>query len=142
MNFSQSKVVWANSLDVDKIVPSEVKNLCHLMNAEFLRNLSLVKLENFAKKNAGVVKSIILVRRHECIMLSEEQRCISYGLEAIERLSRVLKLDYYEHAAEHFKDLGKDHEVTLSFLMNLRQNSDFSDYQAILGYLSYWIDDQ
>jgi hypothetical protein len=38
--------------------------------------------------------------------------------------------------------LGKDHEVTLSFLMNLRQSSDFSDYQAILGYLSYWIDDQ
>jgi hypothetical protein len=88
-------------------------------------------------------------------MLSEEQRCISYGLEAIERVIergivwkqfieavRVLKLDYYEHAAEHFKDLGRDHEATLSFLMNLRQSSDFSDYQAILGYLSYWIDDQ
>ena len=40
MNFSQSKVVWANSLDVDEIVPSEVKNLCHLMNAVFAESVA------------------------------------------------------------------------------------------------------
>jgi uncharacterized protein YktA (UPF0223 family) len=76
-------------------------------------------------------------RRQECIMLSEEQRCISYGLEAIERvIERGIVWKQFieaEHAVKHFIDLGKDHEVTLSLLMNLRQTSDFSDYQAILG---------
>ena len=105
-----------------------------------------MKLENFAKKNAGVVKSIILVRGDTSVLCIMEaiERVIERGIvwkQFIEAV-RVLKLDYYEHAAEHFKDLGKDHEVTLSFLMNLRQSSDFSDYQEILGYLSYWIDDQ
>ena len=155
MNFSQSKVVWANSYDVDEIVPSEVKNLCHLMNAVFAESVACEIGKLCKEKCRGCEVNHPSQRRHECIMLSEEQRCISYRLEAIERVIergivwkqfieavRLLKLDYYEHAAEHFKDLGKDHEVTLSFLMNFRQSSDFSDYQAILGYLSYWIDGQ
>ena len=77
-----------------------------------------------------------------------------YGLEAVERLIeqgilwkefiqaiRVKRIEYHEHAAVHFKNFGKDHEATLDLLMNLRRDSSFSNYQGILNYLSYWIND-
>ena len=47
---------------------------------------------------------------------------------------RVMKLDPHEHVVQHFKNLTKDPE----FLKDLKFNSNFPEYQAILGYLSYW----
>jgi hypothetical protein len=77
MNFSQSKVIWANSLDVDEIVPSEVKNLCHLMNAVFAESVAYEIGKLCKEKCRGCEVNHPSQRRHECIMLSEEQRCIS-----------------------------------------------------------------
>ena len=87
-------------------------------------------------------------------MMSEEDGWIMHGLEDIERTIRqeiiwkqfieairFMKLDYHEYATEHFKNLTKDHETALYFLKDLKFNSDFPEYQAILGYLSYWSDD-
>jgi hypothetical protein len=35
MNTLINQTLWANSLNVDEVVPWEVKNLCNLMNAIF-----------------------------------------------------------------------------------------------------------
>ena len=51
---------------------------------------------------------------------------------------RVMKLDPHEHVVQHFKNLTKDPETTAEFLKDLKFKSDFPEYQAILGYLSYW----
>jgi hypothetical protein len=58
-------------------------------------------------------------------MLSEVDSQILYGLEAVERVIKqgilwkevieaihVMRLEYHEHAAKHFKNFGKDHEAT------------------------------
>ncbi|CAB4034266.1 Hypothetical predicted protein, partial [Paramuricea clavata] len=66
-------------------------------------------------------------RRHDCIMLSDEERWLLHGLGAVERVIergivkkqffeaiRVMKLEYYGRAKEH-ANLIKDREVTLDF---------------------------
>ncbi|CAB4003152.1 Hypothetical predicted protein [Paramuricea clavata] len=89
-------------------------------------------------------------RRHNCIMLSDEEGWLLHGLEEVEHVIengilrkqfleaiRVMKLEYYGRAKEHhYVNLTKDHKVTLDFLGNLR--GSFSDYQPILNYLMYW----
>ena len=73
-----------------------------------------------------------------------------HGLEAIAQIIdqgilwkqfteaiRVMKLDYHEDVTQHFQNLAKDHEATLEFLKKLKFETDYSDYQPILGYLSY-----
>jgi hypothetical protein len=35
MNTLINQTLWANSLNIDEVVPWEVKNLCNLMNAIF-----------------------------------------------------------------------------------------------------------
>jgi hypothetical protein len=84
-------------------------------------------------------------------MMSEDEGWIMHGLEAIEQVIacqvvwkhfteaiRVMKLNYHEHATEHFQNLTRNHETTLELLKDLKFKSDISEYQAILGYLSYW----
>jgi hypothetical protein len=44
----------------------------------------------------------------------------------------------FETIVQHFKNLTKDPETTAEFLKDLKFNSNFPEYQAILGYLSYW----
>ncbi len=59
-------------------------------------------------------------RRHDCLMLSEQEKWQSYGLEAIERVIvkrmvwrqfveaiRVMKLQYHKDARKHFDNLEK-----------------------------------
>ena len=86
-------------------------------------------------------------------MMSEEG-WIMHGMEAIEGIIkheivwkqfveaiRIMKLNYHEYATEHFKNLTKNYEATLEFLKDLKFNSSFSEYKAVLGYLSYWSED-
>ena len=67
-----------------------------------------------------------------------------HGSEAVERVTEhqtvskhftkaicVMKLDPHEHVVQHFRS-------TTEFLKDLKFNSSFYEYQAILGYLSYW----
>ena len=62
-------------------------------------------------------------------MLSDEEGWLLHGLEAVERVIergivrkqfleaiRVMKLEYYGRAKEHYANLIKDREVTLDFL--------------------------
>jgi hypothetical protein len=85
-------------------------------------------------------------KRHECLMMSEDEGWIMHGLEAIERVIesqvvwkhfteaiRVMKLNYHEHATEHFQNLTRNHETTLELLKDLKFKSGISEYQAILG---------
>jgi hypothetical protein len=82
-------------------------------------------------------------------MLSDKEGWLLHGLEAVERVIergivrkqfleaiRVMKLEYYGRAKEHYANLIKDREVTLDFWGDLRGR--FSDYQPILNYLMYW----
>ena len=70
-----------------------------------------------------------------------------YGLDAMTLISdtvwvqfieaiRVMKMDYRIY--EYFENMIRNSESTLGFLMNL----NCSCYEAILGYLSYWIADR
>jgi hypothetical protein len=88
-------------------------------------------------------------------MLTLEESWTMYGLDAIEQVIergilwklfneaiRVQKLDYYKVVREHYENLTKNYETTLEFLKDLRYNSECFDYQAILGYLYYWSENQ
>ena len=56
---------------------------------------------------------------------------------------RVLKWTYHERAKEHYKNLGKNHEVTLDFLKNVKQlDIGFDEFQPILNNLTYWSEDE
>ena len=84
-------------------------------------------------------------------MMSEEERWITYGLEAIEHVIkkgilwkhfreaiRIMRLIPHKHAINHFQKLSSNHETTLELLMGLQFKADLSEYQDILGYLHYW----
>ncbi|CAB4025477.1 Hypothetical predicted protein [Paramuricea clavata] len=111
-----------NDLVVDE-VSYEVKNVCDLMNAVFFE---------------AVVCEIRRLLKEKCPGCEAVERVIERGivkkqfLEAI----RVMKLEYYGRAKEHYANLIKDREVTLDFLGDLR--GSFSDYEPILSYLMYW----
>jgi hypothetical protein len=76
-------------------------------------------------------------------MLSDEEGWLLHDLEAVERVIergivrkqfleaiRVMKLEYYGRAKEHYANLIKYCDVTLDFLGDLR--GSFSEYQSIL----------
>ena len=153
MNTSE-QLFWANSPNVDEVVPWEIQNLCNLLNVIFSEAVAHEVDKLRKEKCCGCEVNHPSQRRHECLMMSEEDGWIMHGLEAIERTIRqeivwkqfieairVMKLDYHQYATEHYKNLTKDHETALYFLKDLKLNSDFPEYQAILGYLSYWSDD-
>ena len=149
MNTLNNQTLWANSLNVDEVVPWEVKNLCNLVNAIFSDAIANQINKLRKEKCCGCEVNHPSQKRHECLMMSEEEGWIMHGLEAIERVIesqivwkhfieaiRVMKLDYHEHVTKHFKNLTENHETTLELLKDLKFS--FSEYQAILGYLSYW----
>ncbi len=95
-------------------------------------------------------------RRHDCLMLSEQEKWQSYGLEAIERVIvkrmvwkefaeaiRVMKLKYHKDAREHFDNLEKSPDSMFVYsLMDLHENGEDSEFESILSYLSYWREDK
>jgi hypothetical protein len=151
MNTLINQTLWANSLNVDEVVPWEVKNLCNLMNAIFSEAIENQVNKLRKEKCCGCIVNHPSQKRHVCLMMSEDEGWIMHGLEAIEQVIacqvvwkhfteaiRVMKLNYHEHATEHFQNLTRNHETTLELLKDLKFKSDISEYQAILGYLSYW----
>ncbi|CAB4013601.1 Hypothetical predicted protein [Paramuricea clavata] len=137
-----------NDLIVDE-VSYEVKNVCDLMNAVFFEAVVCEIRRLLKEKCPGCEVDHPNQRRHDYIMLSDEEGWLLHGLEAVERVIergivkkqfleaiRVMKLEYYERAKEHYANLIKDCEVTLDFLGDLR--GSFSDYEPILNYLMYW----
>ena len=129
-------------------VSYEVKNVCDLMNAVFFEAV-LCEIQRLLKEKCPSCEvDNLSQRRHNCIMLSDEEGWLLHGLEAVEHVikhgilrkqfleaNRVMKLEYYGRAKEHYVNLIKDCEVTLDFFWNLRGR--FCDYQPILNYLMY-----
>ena len=91
-------------------------------------------------------------RKHDCLMMTEEERWKTHGLEAIQKAIdqdfvlkqfveaiRLMKLNYHICAMEHYNALKANHAATLNLLIDLKKNSNLSDCQPIVHYLSYWI---
>ena len=136
---------------IDEVVPWEVTHQCNLMNAIFLQVVNHRVQELRKEKCCGCEIDHPSQRRHDCIMMSEEEGWIAYGLEAIEHVLkhgilwkqyreavRIMKLIPHEQTLQHFQKLSSQHEITLDLLMDLQFKADLSEYQDILGYLHYW----
>ena len=145
----------SNELVLDEREPVEVRNVCDLMNAIFSESAVYEAGRLCKEKCRGCEVSHPSQRRHECLMLSENEVWSVYGLEAVERVFekgivskqffeaiRVLKLEYYSRAKVHYNSLGKNYEETYDFLTSLRLRSNFKEFQAILNYLLYWSKDK
>ena len=135
----------------DEIVPWEVNQQCNLMNAIFSQVVNHQVQELQKEKCCGCKVDHPSQRRHGCLIMSEEEGWISYGLEAIEHVIekgilrkqfreaiRIMRLIPHEHAVKHFQKLSSNHKITLELLMGLQFKEDMSKYQDILGYLHYW----
>ena len=146
------QVSWAKKLSIDEVMPWEVKNLCNLMNAILLEAVDDAVNKLRKEFCCGCKVDHPSQRRHECIMMSEEEGWLMHGEKAIEQVIehqilwklfseaiRVMKLDYYEQVTDHFKNLTKDYETTFNLLTDLKFNgSGLPEYQSVLGYLRYW----
>jgi hypothetical protein len=102
-------------------VSYEVKNVCDLMNAVFFEAVVCEIQRLLKEKCPGCEVDNLSQRRHNCIMLSDEEGRLLHGLEAVEHVikhgilrkqfleaNRVMKLEYYGHAKEHYVNLIKD----------------------------------
>ena len=142
--------IWATSLSVDKVMPWEMKNLCDLINAIFVETVSNLIEKKRTEKSCGCKVNHPSQRRHDFLMTTEQERYITHGLEAIERAIdqdfvwrqfvealRVMKLNYHMCATKHCNALKENHEATLDLLMDLKESSNFSDYQPIVARYSF-----
>ena len=132
-------------------MPWEITQQCHLMNDIFSQIVDHRVQELRKEKCCGCKVDHPGQRRHYCIMMSEEDGWITYGLEAIEHVLqqeilwkqfreaiRIMRLIPHEHAVKHFQKLSSKHEATLELLRDLMFRTNLSEYQDILGYLQYW----
>ena len=132
----------------DEVVPWEVNQQCNLMNALFSQVVNQRVQELRKEKCCGCKVNHPSQRRHDCLMMGEEEGWINYGLEAIEHVLqqeilwkqfreaiRIMRLIPHKHAISHFKKLSSNHEATLELLRNLMFRTSLSEYQDILGYL-------
>ena len=153
-NFEQSN--WACCVHVDEVSSSDYKRLFSLLEAIYAEAVAR-EVGKFTKERCcGCEYDHPSQRQHDCIMLSEQERWQSYGLEAIERVIvkrmvwrefveaiRVMKLQYHKDVREHFDNLEKSSDSTFVYsLMDLRENTEDSEFESILNYLSYWREDR
>ena len=136
---------------VDEFVPWEVTHQTNLMNVIFSQCIDLRVQQLRKEKCCGCEIDHPSQRQHDCLMMSDEEAWITYGLEAIEHVlqkeilqkqfteaRRIMKLPPHEHVLQHFQKLKSDHVSTLEVIMDLKFNANLSEYQDILGYLYYW----
>ena len=104
----------------DEVVPWEVNRQCNLMNAIFSQVVNHQVQELRKKKCCGCKIDHPSHRRHDCIMLTEEEVWIAYGLEAIEHVLqqgtlwkqfreaiRIMQLIPHDNALQHFQVITK-----------------------------------
>ena len=148
------QTIWATSLSVGEVMPSEMKNLYDLICAIFVETVSNQIEKLRTEKCCGCEVNHPSQRRHDFLMITEQKRWITHGLEAIERAIdqdfvwkqfveaiRVMKPNYHMCATEHYNALKENQEATLDLLMDLKESSNLSDYRPIVHYLSYCIDE-
>ena len=138
----------------DEVVAWEVNQQTNLMNAIFSQVVNHQVQSLRKERCCGCEVDHPSQRRHECIMMTEEEAWITYGLEAVEHVLehgilwkqfreaiRIMKLVPHKHTLVHFHKLSSNHETTLELLMDLQFKANLSEYQDILGYLHYWKDE-
>ena len=143
-----------SNITIDEIVPSETRNLRDLINAIFIDTVDHEVRKLRKEKCCGCLVDHPSQRRHDCLMMTEDEGWIEHGLEAIERTIdqatvwrkfleavRVLKLTLYEQARKHYNNLKNDHEATLNLLMDLKGGTSLSEHEPIVNYLFYWINE-
>ena len=137
---------------VDEFVPWEVTQQINLMNAIFSQciDLQLKKLQK--ERCCGCKIDHPNQRQHDCIMVSEEEGWITYGLEAVEHIFekeillkqfreaiRIMKLTPHEHVFQHYQKLKSNHVSAIELIMDVK--TKLTEYRDILGYLYYWQDE-
>ena len=83
--------------------------------------------KNCEKKSAADVKSITLVSRHECLMMSKKEGWISYGLEAIEQvLQQEILWKQFSEAIRIMQLIPHKHASNQSLSKTLEQSRNRS----------------
>ena len=116
----------------DEVVPWEINQQCNLMNAIFSQVIDHRVQELRKEKCCGCEIDHPSQRRHDCLMMTEEEGWITCGLEAIEHVIekgilwkqfreaiRIMRLIPHEHAVKHFQKLSSNHDATLELLRDL-----------------------
>ena len=89
-------------------------------------------------------------------MLTEEEKWVNYGLEAVEQVNskrviwrlfleamRVLKFEYHSGIVDHSRDLEREPDSALVYsLMELYLDLNNTEFDCVLNYLSYWREDR
>ena len=101
MNLSHE---WANSVYVDEVSQSECQKLCRLHEAIFAQAVGR-EVYNLGKERYDHPSQ----RRHECLMLTHEEKWEMFGSEAIERVNskRAVWSEFVE-AAKFYKTGRRD----------------------------------
>ena len=140
------------TITMDEIVPCEIRHLQDLINAIFVDTVAHEVNKLRKEKCCGCLVDHPSKRRHDCVMMTEDEGWIEHGLEAIERAIeqetvwrkfleavRVLKLTLYKQARKHYNNLKNNHATTLNLLMDLKGGTSLSEHEPIVNYLFYWI---
>jgi hypothetical protein len=86
MNTINKSFAWTNSLSVDEVAPSEIEDLCNLMNAILLDLVADQVGQLRTEKCCGCEVSHLSKKRHDCLMMTTDEGWIMHGQEAIKRI--------------------------------------------------------
>ena len=140
----------------DEVFYEDHMKLCNLLETIFAWSVSDEVRKLDKEKCCGCEVDHPSQRRHDCLMLTIEEKWMSYGLEAIERVNskrmtwrlflealRILKLKYHNSIVDHLRDLERDPDSSLvHFLMELHLDTNNTQFESVLNYLSYWREDR
>ena len=143
---------WSNSVYVDEVSQSECQKLCRLLEAIFAQAVGREVYNLCKERCCGCEYDHPSQRRHECLMLTHEEKWEMYGFEAIERVNskrevwgefveaaRVLKLKYHPDAHSHLRHLEKEPDSQfIDDLMELYLKPEKPEFETILNYLLHW----
>ena len=143
---------FASKVFVDEVSSANYKKLCNLLETILAWSVSDEVHKLSRERCCGCEVDHPSQRRHDCLMLTMEEKWLTYGLEAIERVNskriiwrlflealRILKLNYHNSIVDHLRDLERDPDSSLVHsLMELHLDPDNTMFDSVLNYLSYW----
>ena len=123
-----------------EVLPWEVEQQCELMNAIFSQIVNQRVQELQKEKCCRCKIDHPSQRRLGCLVMTEEEAWINYGLQAIDHVLlqeilwkqfreavRIMKLIPHEQAVKHFLNLSTHREATLELLRDLTFKANLSD---------------
>ena len=154
MDFSHPK--YSNKVFADEVSAANYKQLCKLLETLLAKAVSDEVHKLCKERYCGCEYDHPSQRRHDCLMLTEEEKWVNYGLEAIEQVNskrviwrlfleamRVLKLEYHSGIVDHLRDLEREPDSALVYsLMELYLDPNNTEFDCVLNYLSYWREDR